>query len=69
MDENLRTVKKKQGDELITVRLLELEVGDIFIMFNGVTQVGGEWVAESAPTLQNGVWGIVAIEANNERTN
>lgn len=66
MNENLRTVKKKQGDEWITVRLYDIVIGDTFIMFDDDTQVGGEWLAESAPTCEDGVWGIVAKELNNE---
>lgn len=69
MNENLRTVKKKQGDEWITVRLADIVIGDTFIMFEDETQVGGEWLAESAPSLNNDVWGIVAKEVKNERTN
>lgn len=67
MNENLRTVKKKQGDEWVTVWLADIAIGDIFIMFEDETQIGGEWLAESDPTLYNGVWGIVAKELNNER--
>jgi hypothetical protein len=62
MNENLRTVKKKQDNEWITVRLSDIEVGDTFIMFDDDTQVGGEWLAESAPSVQDAVWGIVAKE-------
>lgn len=66
MNENLRTIKKKQDDQWITVRLEDLVVGDIFVMFDDEIQVGGEWLAESEPTLKDGVWGIVAKEANDE---
>lgn len=62
MNENLRTVKKKQDNEWITVRLSDIKIGDTFIMFDDETQVGGEWLAESAPYLKDGVWGIVAKE-------
>jgi hypothetical protein len=62
MNENLRTVKKKQGNEWMTVRLSDIEIGDTFIMFDDDTQVGGEWLAESSPSLKDGVWGIVAKE-------
>jgi hypothetical protein len=62
MNENLRTVKKKQDETWMTVRLSDIEVGDTFIIFDDDTQVGGEWLAESAPSVQNGVWGIVVKE-------
>jgi hypothetical protein len=63
MNKKLRNVKKKQSGEWITVRLSDIEIGDTFIMFDDDTQVGGEWLAESAPSLKDGVWGIVAKES------
>lgn len=70
MNENLRTIKKKQSNEWMTVRLADITVGDTFIMFeDDDTQVGGEWLAESAPYLKDGVWGIVAKDTSDERTN
>jgi len=62
MNKILRTVKKKQGDEWIIVRLADVEVGDTFIMFDDDIQVGGKWLAESNPSLKDSVWGIVARE-------
>lgn len=62
MNENLRTIKKKQGDEWIAVRLAEIAVGDTFIMLEDDTQIGGEWIVESAPSLIDGVWGFAAKE-------
>lgn len=58
-----RTVKRKRGAEWETIRLFELENGDTFIMFDGDTQIGGEWIAQSKPYLNDGVWGILAEEA------
>jgi len=67
MTVNLRTVKKKHGDDWITVRLADIAIGDIFIMFDDDVRVGGKWLAESAPTFTDGVWGIVAKELKNDR--
>jgi hypothetical protein len=60
----LRTVKRKDGAEWTTIRLEELMIGDIFVMFDSPDkQVGGEWIAEAAPAKdQSGVWGVVARE-------
>ena len=60
----LRIVKRKDGLEWTTIRLNELKSGDIFIMFDSPDeQVGGEWMAEADPELnQSGVWGILAKE-------
>jgi hypothetical protein len=58
----LRIVKRKDGSEWTTIRLNELKSGDTFIMFDSPNeQVGGEWLAESDPAMnQSGVWGIAA---------
>lgn len=66
MNETLRTVKKRQGDDWITVRLADIKIGDTFIMFDDDTQVGGEWLAESAPYLKDEIWGIVAKALNGD---
>lgn len=60
----LRIVKRKDGPEWTTIRLDELKPGDIFIMFDSPNeQVGGEWLAEAYPTMnQSGVRGIAAKE-------
>ena len=60
MSQNLRTVKKKQGDEWITVRLENVSIGDTFIMLDDGVRLGDEWIAMSEPTLQDGIWGINA---------
>lgn len=63
MNVNSRTIKKRQGNERITVQLADIAVGDFFIMFDDDgTQVGREWRAESAPYLKDGVWEIDAKE-------
>jgi hypothetical protein len=62
-DKPTRTIKRKRGSDWETIRLFELENGDTFIMFDGDTQVGGEWVAQSKPYFNDGVWGIHAKEA------
>ena len=60
----LRIVKRKDESEWTTIRLNELKSGDTFIMFDSPNeQVGGEWIAESDPAMnQSGVWGIAAKE-------
>lgn len=60
----LRVVKRKDGSEWTTIRLNELKLGDIFIMFDSPDeQVGGEWIAEADPAMgKSGVWGIAAKE-------
>lgn len=62
MTELLRTIKKRQGDELIEVGLSDLKPGDVFIVFDDDEQVGVDWLAEGEPMpcLETGVWGIVA---------
>jgi hypothetical protein len=57
-DTNLRTIKKKQGDTWVNVRMQDLSAGDVFKIFEDDEQIGGEWSACTGPTCDDGVWGI-----------
>lgn len=59
----LRIVKRKDGDDWTLVRFSELKINDVFIMFESVdNQIGGEWIAKSCPMFsESGVWGIEAL--------